>query len=142
MHLLYSDWISLRCFQELHIHGNSTGDEGVRSLMSGLSSHKGLHFVISNLSLSAFVVIGFYPYHPIAAVHLTNIFFLGKTTLLDLGNNSITAKGAFHVAEYIKRSKSLLWMNLYMNDIGDEVFNKLTESIYQVIFSRFFISKS
>lgn len=27
--------------QELHLHGNSMGDEGVRVLMSGLSSHKG-----------------------------------------------------------------------------------------------------
>ena len=46
----------------------------------------------------------------------------GKLALLDLGNNSITAKGAFYVAEYIKRSKSLVWLNLYMNDIGDEVY--------------------
>ena len=45
----------------------------------------------------------------------------GKLALLDLGNNSITAKGAFYVAEYIKRSKCLVWLNLYMNDIGDEV---------------------
>lgn len=31
--------------QELHLHGNSIGDEGVRVLMSGLSSHKGLFFL-------------------------------------------------------------------------------------------------
>lgn len=49
----------------------------------------------------------------------------GKVALLDLGNNSITSKGAFHVAEYIKKSKSLLWLNLYMNDIGDEVLEIL-----------------
>lgn len=30
--------------QELHLHGNSIGDEGIRALMSGLSSRKGLHF--------------------------------------------------------------------------------------------------
>lgn len=48
-------------------------------------------------------------------------FHLGKLTALDLANNSISAKGAFHVAEYIKKSKSLLWISLYMNDIGDEV---------------------
>lgn len=30
--------------QELHLHGNSIGDEGIRALMSGLSSRKGLRF--------------------------------------------------------------------------------------------------
>lgn len=29
------------CLQELHLHGNSIGNEGVRALMSGLSAHKG-----------------------------------------------------------------------------------------------------
>ncbi|MBA0660300.1 hypothetical protein Goklo_012337, partial [Gossypium klotzschianum] len=88
-----------KSLRELHLHGNSIGDEGIRSLISSLSSHK--------------------------AVHLTNMFFLGKITLLDFGNNSITAKGAFHVAEYIKRSKNLLWVNLYMNDIGDENYTSI-----------------
>lgn len=46
---------------------------------------------------------------------------VGKLSLLDIGNNSITAKGVFHVAEYIKRTKSLVLLNLFMNDIGDEV---------------------
>ncbi|KAE8692350.1 UDP-glycosyltransferase 74B1-like [Hibiscus syriacus] len=72
---------------------NGKVDGGVRSLISGLSSHK------------------------------------GKITLLDFGNNSITAKGAFHVAEYIKRSKNLLWVNLYMNDIGDEGAEKIAEAL-------------
>lgn len=49
----------------------------------------------------------------------------GKLVLLDLANNSITARGAFHVAEYVKKSKSLLWLNLYMNDIKDEVIEPL-----------------
>lgn len=30
--------------QELHLHGNSIGDEGIRALMAGLSSHKGFCF--------------------------------------------------------------------------------------------------
>ncbi|PKU63125.1 RAN GTPase-activating protein 1 [Dendrobium catenatum] len=71
--------------EELHLHGNNMGNEGVRALVSGLSSHR------------------------------------GKITLLDLGNNDIDPKGAFHVANYIKKTKSLLWLNLYMNDIGDEL---------------------
>lgn len=50
------------------------------------------------------------------------LYVPGKLAVLDIGNNSISAKGAFHVAEYIKNCKSLLWINLYMNDIGDEVF--------------------
>ena len=58
----------------------------------------------------------------------------GKLTVLDIGNNSISAKGAFHVAEYIKNSKSLLWLNLYMNDIGDEV---LTFSILTLLVTFF-----
>ena len=56
-------------------------------------------------------------------INFVNIltFFVGKLALLDIGNNSITAKGAFHVAEFVKRTKSLVLLNLYMNDIGDEV---------------------
>lgn len=34
--------------QELHLHGNSIGDEGVRALMSGLSMHKGVLSTISS----------------------------------------------------------------------------------------------
>ncbi|KAK4382940.1 hypothetical protein Sango_2725400 [Sesamum angolense] len=55
----------------------------------------------------------------------------GKLTALDLANNSISARGAFHVAEYIKKSKSLLWINLYMNDIGDEGAEKIAEALKQ-----------
>lgn len=57
------------------------------------------------------------------------IWFSGKITLLDLGNNDIGPKGAFHVANYIKKTKSLLWLNLYMNDIGDEVYKEILLSI-------------
>lgn len=43
--------------QELHLHGNSIGDEGIRALMAGLSSHKGFliehsPYVYINSSLS------------------------------------------------------------------------------------------
>ena len=44
-----------------------------------------------------------------------------KLSSLDLGNNGIGAKGAFYVAEFLKKSRSLQWLSLYMNDIGDEV---------------------
>ncbi|PKA47868.1 RAN GTPase-activating protein 1 [Apostasia shenzhenica] len=55
----------------------------------------------------------------------------GKITLLDLGNNDIGPKGAFHVAEYIKKTKSLLWLNLYMNDIGDEGAERIADALKQ-----------
>lgn len=48
-------------------------------------------------------------------------YFSGKLTRLEIGNNSISAKGAFHVAEYVKKTKSLIALNISMNDIGDEV---------------------
>lgn len=39
--------IAIVYLQELHLHGNSIGDEGVTALMSGLALHKGLHFALS-----------------------------------------------------------------------------------------------
>lgn len=53
----------------------------------------------------------------------------GKLMRLEIGNNSISAKGAFHVAEYVKKNKSLLLLNISMNDIGDEVL------IFQICWS-------
>jgi hypothetical protein len=52
---------------------------------------------------------------------MTCFMCAGKISSLDIGNNKIGPKGAFHVAEYIKKVKSLQWLNLYMNDIGDQV---------------------
>lgn len=46
---------------------------------------------------------------------------LGKLIFLDISNNEIGFRGAFYIVEYIKYIKSLLWLNFYMNDIGDEV---------------------
>ncbi|KAG6492511.1 hypothetical protein ZIOFF_047474 [Zingiber officinale] len=48
--------------------------------------------------------------------------FARKITLLDIGNNEIGPKGAFSIAEFVKKTKSLLRLNLYMNDIGDAVW--------------------
>ncbi|KAK1357258.1 hypothetical protein POM88_050514 [Heracleum sosnowskyi] len=48
----------------------------------------------------------------------------GKLTALDIGNNAISSKGAHHVAEFIKGSKTLTWISIYMNDIGDEILDK------------------
>lgn len=129
----------LQCYiflQELHLHGNSIGNEGVRALMSGLSAHKGAPFTIKWLpTWSA-------SFHLVLAICLLRFTcacwtlfwhggcFVGKISLLDISNNEIGSKGAFHVAEFIKQSKSLLWLNLYMNDIGDEVWIKLLFCFY------------
>ncbi|GLT36493.1 hypothetical protein SLA2020_108660 [Shorea laevis] len=78
---------------ELHLHGHSIGDDGVCSLMSGLSSHK------------------------------------GKIAFLDIGNNSISAKVAFYVTEYFKKSKNLLWLNLYLNDLADEDAERIADAL-------------
>lgn len=40
---------------------------------------------------------------------------------MDIGNNNISPEGLRPVAEFLKRTKSLQWFSLYMNDISDEV---------------------
>ncbi|KAG6503504.1 hypothetical protein ZIOFF_035819 [Zingiber officinale] len=63
-------------------------------------------------------------------------YFEGKITLLDIGNNEIGPKGAFSIAEFVKKTKSLLWLNLYMNDIGDEAeINQLLSLIINTFYS-------
>lgn len=52
---------------------------------------------------------------------MTCFMWAGRISSLDIGNNKIGPKGAFHVAEYMKKVKSLQWLNMYMNDIGDQV---------------------
>ncbi|GJN00199.1 hypothetical protein PR202_ga17613 [Eleusine coracana subsp. coracana] len=49
----------------------------------------------------------------------------GKITVVDIGNNNIGSEGLRPVAEFIKRTKSLLWFSLYMNDISDEGGNNI-----------------
>lgn len=43
--------------QELHLHGNSIGDEGIRSLMTGLSSYKGKLVLVSDIDCAAYASI-------------------------------------------------------------------------------------
>ncbi|KAI8522599.1 hypothetical protein RHMOL_Rhmol13G0008500 [Rhododendron molle] len=51
---------------------------------------------------------------------LLKVRVIGRLQHLDIGNNAITSEGAVHVAEYVRESKSLVFLNLSMNDIGDE----------------------
>jgi len=48
---------------------------------------------------------------------------------VDIGNNNIGSEGLRPVAEFIKRTKSLLWFSLYMNDISDEGAEKVAEAL-------------
>ena len=48
-------------------------------------------------------------------------WIIGKIAVVDIGNNNINSEGLRPVAEFIKKTKSLLWFSLYMNDISDEV---------------------
>ncbi|XP_058192906.1 uncharacterized protein LOC131310110 [Rhododendron vialii] len=94
-----------KSLREISLQGNSIGDEGVRALMSSVSLREGLPSFIN--------------------------FNYGRLQHLDIGNNAITSKGAFHVAEYVRESKSLVFLNLSMNDIGDEGAEKIAEALKQ-----------
>jgi hypothetical protein len=89
--------------------------------MSGLSLHKGLCSPVTYFWLPDVYAASFFCTYICCCNPDIHICSLGKITLLDISNNSISGRGAFHVAEYVKKSKNLLWLNLYMNDIGDEV---------------------
>ncbi|KAK1381436.1 Chloroplast envelope protein 1 [Heracleum sosnowskyi] len=53
----------------------------------------------------------------------------GELVSLDLGNNGISSSGATYVAEYIRSSKTLLWMSLFMNDLRDEGMAKIAAAL-------------
>ncbi|KAF5201514.1 Nlr family card domain containing [Thalictrum thalictroides] len=101
-----------KTIQSLHLNGNFVGALGAAALTAELHLHgnaignEGDRASMTGLSAHK-----------------------GKFTLLYIGNNEIGAKGAFYVAEYIKKSKNLLWLNLYMNDIGDEGAEKITDAL-------------
>ncbi|KAL3654123.1 hypothetical protein CASFOL_003804 [Castilleja foliolosa] len=105
----------------IHLNGNYGGPLGASALAKGLEGNKSLRELylqgnsIGDEGVRA-LIIGLSSHR-------------GKLTALDLANNSISAKGAFHVAEYIKKSKSLLWFSLYMNDIGDEGAESIAEAL-------------
>lgn len=121
------------------MNGNSIGDEGVRALISGLSLRKGIQYAI----LSSLLLLKFELYQNSMHLLFSNFINIltssvGKLALLDIGNNSITAKGVFHVAEFVKRTKSLVLLNLFMNDISDEVTginSKIALKFYKLLLS-------
>ncbi|KAK3223243.1 hypothetical protein Dsin_010268 [Dipteronia sinensis] len=109
--------------RSIHLNGNYGGALGANALAKGLEGNKSLREL--HLHGNSIGDEG------VRALMLGLSSHKGKLTVLDIGNNSISAKGAFHVAEYIKNSKSLLWLNLYMNDIGDEGAKKIADALKQ-----------
>ncbi|KAF8407960.1 hypothetical protein HHK36_007100 [Tetracentron sinense] len=110
-----------KTIRSIYLNGNYGGALGAAALAKGIEGNKSLRELhlhgnsIGNEGIRA-LMSGL-------SAHK------GKITLLDIGNNEIGSKGAFHVAEFIKKSKSLLWLNLYMNDIGDEGAEKIADAL-------------
>ncbi|KAG6429616.1 hypothetical protein SASPL_107668 [Salvia splendens] len=105
----------------IYLNGNYGGPLGASALAKGLEGNKSLRELY--LQGNSFGDEG------VIALMSGLSSHKGKLTVLDLANNSIGARGASHVAEYIKKSKSLLLINLYMNDIGDEGAEKVAEAL-------------
>ncbi|KAG6523200.1 hypothetical protein ZIOFF_013053 [Zingiber officinale] len=92
------------CIQELQLNSSGIGDEGARVIADMLKENQTLRVLERNNNMIEYSG------------------FARKITLLDIGNNEIDPKGAFSIAEFVKKTKSLLRLNLYMNDIGDAVW--------------------
>ncbi|KAG5067965.1 hypothetical protein JHK85_000342 [Glycine max] len=107
--------------RNIHLNGNYGGALGANALAKALESNKSireLHLHGNSIGDEG-----------ICSLMTGLSSHKGKLTLLDIGNNSLTAKGSFHVAEYIRKSRNLLWLNLYMNDIGDEGAEKIAVAL-------------
>ncbi|GBG93245.1 hypothetical protein CBR_g61650 [Chara braunii] len=106
----------------LHLNGNYAGSLGAAALAKGLAENKSLKELhlngnsISDEGIRVLVTEGL-------ASHK------GKITTIDLGNNSIGSKGAHYIASFLRKSKSLLWLNLYMNDIGDKGAERMGDAL-------------
>ncbi|MCL7046391.1 hypothetical protein MKW94_013899 [Papaver nudicaule] len=109
--------------QSIHLNGNYGGALGAAALAKGIEGNKSLREL--HLHGNAIGNEG------VRALMTGLSAHRGKVTLLDISNNEIGPKGAHHVAEYIKKSKNLLWLNLYMNDISDEGAEKVADALKQ-----------
>nr|DAD34676.1 TPA_asm: hypothetical protein HUJ06_005316 [Nelumbo nucifera] len=126
----YSGFMSLagallenNTIRSIHLNGNYGGALGVAALAKGIEGNKSLR----ELHLNGNSIGN----EGVRALMLSLSTHKGKLTLLDISNNEIGPKGAYHIAEFIKKSKSLLWLNLYMNDIGDEGAEKIADALKQ-----------
>uniref|UniRef100_A0A0E0DZP0 peroxidase n=1 Tax=Oryza meridionalis TaxID=40149 RepID=A0A0E0DZP0_9ORYZ len=109
--------------RSLFVNGNYGGPLGASSLAKGILGNKTLREL--HLHGNGFGNEGVRALMSALSAHK------GKITVLDIGNNNITSEGSLHVAEFIKRTKSLLWLSLYMNDISDEGAEKVADALKQ-----------
>ncbi|KAK1393627.1 hypothetical protein POM88_012683 [Heracleum sosnowskyi] len=100
----------------MYLNGNYGGALGAAALAKGLEGNKSLkELYVNGNSVGD---------EGVRALVSGLVLHKGKLTILDIGNNAISSKGAHHVAEFIKGSKTLTWISIYMNDIGDEILDK------------------
>ncbi|CAI5972175.1 unnamed protein product [Closterium sp. NIES-64] len=104
---------STKSLRSLHLNGNYAGTLGASALAKGLQENKSLRELHFNGN-----GVGDEGARVLASGLLAH---KGKLVTIDLSNNSMGSKGAAHIAEVIKKSRSLQWLNLYMNDFGDKV---------------------
>ncbi|VFQ98524.1 unnamed protein product [Cuscuta campestris] len=110
-----------KSLQSLYLSGNYGGTLGAAALAKGLEGNKSvLEIYLHGNSIGD---------EGVRALMSGLSSRRGRLVRLDISNNSITAKGAFHVAEHIKKSKSIQWLNLYMNDIKDEGAERIAEAL-------------
>ncbi|EFH68963.1 hypothetical protein ARALYDRAFT_888610 [Arabidopsis lyrata subsp. lyrata] len=135
--------------QELHLHGNSIGDEGTRALMAGLSSHKGFSIEHSsdgaekiadalkqNRSIAT-IDLGGNNIHAegvnaIAQALKDNAIittFHGNVKMLKLGWCQIAAKGAEHIADMLRYNNTISVLDLRANGLRDEGASCLARSL-------------
>ncbi|KAH0461987.1 hypothetical protein IEQ34_009562 [Dendrobium chrysotoxum] len=118
--------------QKLQLNSTGISDEGAKAIAELLKKNSTLRVLELNNNMIEFAELHLHGNNMgnegVRALVSGLSAHKGKITLLDLGNNDIGPKGAFHVANYIKKTKSLLWLNLYMNDIGDEGGNNIHAS--------------
>ncbi|XP_062111809.1 uncharacterized protein LOC133823200 isoform X2 [Humulus lupulus] len=109
-----------KTIRDLQLNGNYGGALGANSLSKGLEGNKSL----KELHLHGNSIGD----EGIRALIDGLCSHKGKLTRLEIGNNSISAKGAFHVAEFIKKSKSLTTLNISMNDGAERIGDALREN--------------
>ena len=54
--------------QEIHLHGNGIGNEGARTLMTGLMSHKGMYLSLQLVNLKLCLIYFYFKYKTLSEV--------------------------------------------------------------------------
>ncbi|OEL31478.1 Protein NLRC3 [Dichanthelium oligosanthes] len=119
--------------QKLLLNSINVGDEGAKAISNMLKKNKSIRILqLSNNTIEYSEIhlhgngIGNEGIRELMSALSAH---KGKITVVDIGNNNISPEGLRPVAEFIKRTKSLLWFSLYMNDISDEGAEKVAEAL-------------